>query len=256
MNVFWLQKTEADVPPDNGWLCTNEVLRLRHMRFAKRRADWRLGRLTAKCAVAAYLGRPIGADFLSDIEVRPALSGAPEVFLAGQPATVAISLSHSSGKAMAAIGPSGIALGCDLETVEPRSDAFLADYFTSEEQYLVACAPVPDRPALVALLWSAKESALKALHEGLRLDTRSVLVNNVGRDRNSAYAVQSSRKQPAQALHPTYRECSQDKWCALELLYTTQGRTFHGWWQTAGNCVRTLVTDLPLLPPLLLDSPL
>lgn len=253
MNVFWLQKTEADVPKDDDWLCTNEVLRLRDMRFAKRRADWRLGRWTAKCAVAAYLRRSSGADFLSGIEIRPALSGAPEVFLAGQPATVAISLSHSSGKAMAAVVPSGIALGCDLETIEPRSDTFLADYFTPEEQFLVACAPVPDRPALVALLWSAKESALKALHQGLRLDTRSVLVNSVGRDRHSAYAVQTSDKHAAQELRHTDREHSQDEWCAFQLLCTTDGRTFHGWWQSAGNFVRTLVADPPLLPPLLLD---
>ncbi|HET7209948.1 MAG TPA: 4'-phosphopantetheinyl transferase superfamily protein, partial [Terriglobales bacterium] len=231
-----------------------EVLRLRRMRFAKRRADWRLGRWTAKCAVAAYLGRPIGPDCLSDLEIRPALSGAPEVFLAGQPATVAISLSHSSGKAMAAVVPSGIALGCDLETIEPRSDIFLADYFTSEEQFLVACAPVPDRPELVALLWSAKESALKAMHQGLRLDTRSVLVKSVGRDRHSGYGVQTSDKHATQELRPTDRECSQHEWRALQLLYTTEGRMFHGWWQSADNFVRTMVADLPLPPPVLLGS--
>ena len=75
------------------------------------------------------------------------------------------------------VAKSGVEIGCDLEMVEPRSDAFVADYFTIEEQALVARASAEDRPRLLALLWSAKESALKALHEGLRLDTRSVIVN-------------------------------------------------------------------------------
>jgi hypothetical protein len=35
-------------------------------------------------------------------------------------------------------------------------------------------ASAGDRPRLLASLWSAEESALKALHEGLRLDMRCV----------------------------------------------------------------------------------
>ena len=65
-----------------------------------------------------------------------------------------------------------MALGCDLEVIEPRSEEFVADYFTTEEQKMVSQAPIADRSKLLALLWSAKESALKALREGLRFDTR------------------------------------------------------------------------------------
>lgn len=255
MNVLWLQKTAADVPTQNGWLSANEALRFRHMRFAKRRADWRLGRWTAKCAVVAYLGRSIDTDFLTNIEIRQALSGAPEVFLADEPATIAISLSHRAGMAMAAVVPAGVALGCDLEIIEPRTEIFIADYFTSEEQNLVARAPVRDRPALVALLWSAKESALKALHQGLRLDTRSVLVNKINVDRISAYNAHTSHEYAAQGSQDP-RECSLDEWHALELLHPNEGRTFHGWWQCRGNIVRTLVADRPLLPPILIHSEL
>ena len=74
---------------------------------------------------------------------------------------------------------SGAELGCDLEIVEPRSDAFIADYFTAEEQALIERTSAADRSLLLALLWSAKESALKALRAGLRLDTRSVIVRPV-----------------------------------------------------------------------------
>ena len=148
------------------------------MRFAKRRADWRLGRWTAKCAVASFLEfaqsmpRP-----LPQIEIRPASSGAPEVFIANEPAAVTVSISHRSGAAVCAVAMSGVELGCDQEVIEARSEAFVADYFTEDEQALVARVCEAERSRLVTLLWSAKESALKALREGLRLDTRSVTVS-------------------------------------------------------------------------------
>lgn len=249
MNVFWLQQTEADVPADNDWLCGVEKLRLSGMRFPKRRADWRLGRWTAKCACAAYLGRSAQARLLSEIEIRPALSGAPEVFVAGR-AAAAISLSHRDGAAMVAISAPGIALGCDLEVVEPRSDAFIADYFTPEEEAVVARASRLDWPALVALFWSAKESALKALHEGLRLDTRSVIVNLSENRQISRDALQNSSAQALPAWPHAASNFGQNDWHALQVRYISCDHTLHGWWQCTGSLVRTVVADSPLLPPL------
>ncbi len=77
---------------------------------------------------------------------------------------------------MCVVAPAGVSLGCDLEVIEPRSAAFVTDYFTRNEQALVERTSKEERPRLVTLLWSAKESALKALHVGLRLDTNSVEV--------------------------------------------------------------------------------
>ena len=150
------------------------------------------------------------------MDIRPAPSGAPEVFFANQPAPVTISLSHRDGIAACAVVMSGAEMGCDLEIVEPRSDAFVADYFTAEEQALVARASAADRPWLLALLWSAKESALKALHEGLRLDTRCVVVS------------------------PFDESIALNGWSPLRVRYTG-GVVFHGWWQLAETVVRTVV---------------
>jgi 4'-phosphopantetheinyl transferase len=252
MNVFWLQQTEADVPTDDHWLCANEELRLSGLHFAKRRADWRLGRWTAKCAVATYLGRSDRTHPLSDIEIRSAPSGAPEVFLAGQAAGIALSLSHREGAALAAIVASGIALGCDLELVEPRSDAFIADYFTAAEQVLVAGAPALDRPALLALLWSAKESALKAVGQGLRLDTRSVLV------RVDCYGISGNAGRPSDdqwAQSSQYTSDSHEGWHPLQVCYLSDGHSIRGWWQRRSNFILTLVADAPLLPPVSLKIP-
>ena len=114
--------------------------------------------------------------------------------------------------------------------VEPRSDAFVADYFTTEEQALVARAPAADRPRLLALLWSGKESALKALHEGLRLDTRCVIVS------------------------PFAASFDLNGWSPLQVRYTG-GQVFHGWWQNTHNILRTVVAALPMDAPIPLTVP-
>jgi 4'-phosphopantetheinyl transferase len=174
--VFWLEQTLDDLPESNNWLTSNEAARLAKLRFTKRRADWRLGRWTAKQAIATYLGLPSGPPDLLQIEIRPAPSGAPEVYLRDQPAPVEISLSHRDGTGLCAITQPGTPLGCDLEFVEARPHNFVQEYFTEEEQNLVLLTPPAERPHLVTALWSAKESVLKGLRVGLRASTKSVSI--------------------------------------------------------------------------------
>jgi len=145
---------------------------------------------------------------------------------------------------------SSLKMGCDLEMIEPRSDAFVADYFTLEEQELVAHASATERDRLLALLWSGKESALKALREGLRLDTRSVIVIPCGL-----------------SFDP-------NRWSQLRVRYTGGRRAggrdtgdrstgdhylgdqiFNGWWQHADNIVRTVVAAPPPHSPVRLRIP-
>jgi 4'-phosphopantetheinyl transferase len=229
MKVYWLEQTEADVPVENAWLSSRELLRLNSMRFVKRRTDWRLGRWTAKNAVASYLKLPAEFDSLAEIEILSASSGAPGVFFANRPANVTISVSHRNGTAACAVVAGfEVPLGCDLETIEPRSDAFLNDYFTVEEQCSIGDGA--DRDLAVALLWSAKESALKALGAGLRLDTRCVVVR-LGQ-RPSEHGVWS----PLQVRH-------------------AGGQVFKGWWQQSGALIRTVVADPAPVPPILLQAP-
>lgn len=230
MNVYWLEQTEADVPAENDWLSQSEAARLEGLRFAKRRADWRLGRWTAKRALSICLDLPAHPQVYKKIEIRAAPSGAPEVVIANQPAGLTISLSHRDGRAACAVTMSSADIGCDLEKVEPHSDAFVGDYFVSEEQALVARAPVADRARLLALLWSAKESALKALHEGLRLDTRCVTVT------------------------PFAKSFDFNGWSPLQVRYTG-GQVFHGWWQQADDILRTVVAAQPLDSPVPLRIP-
>ena len=224
--IYWLEQTEADMPEANDWLSAREKVRLNGFRFAKRRADWRLGRWTAKHAVAICLDLPLHQQPLSNIEIRSAPCGAPEVFFANKPAAVAISITHRSGTAVCTVALSRSSLGCDLEIIEPRSEAFLEDYFTAEEQALVARMSPAERLRMLALLWSGKESALKALRMGLRLDTRSVIVYPVD-DLNT--------------WHPLRVCCS-------------SGQIFDGWWNHTGHLLRTVVAAPPSTPPVVLNS--
>lgn len=95
----WTTRTLETVPPADDWLGTRERALLAGLPdIPKRRAEWRLGRWTAK----ALLG--------PDVEVLAAADGAP-VTGSGD----ALSLSHRHGRALAVVAGSGIALGCDLE---------------------------------------------------------------------------------------------------------------------------------------------
>ncbi len=218
MRVYWLEQTDKDVPLDDSWLCPNEVTCLRNLRFAKRRADWRLGRWTAKRALCACLDWPPYPQILARIEIRAAPSGAPEAIVAGLGTPLVISLSHRSGTALCTVSEAGLMLGCDLEVIEPRTQDFVLDYFTAEEQSWAARTPSSERPEIVTLLWSAKESALKALQQGLRLDTRSVMVSQM-------------------AGAPDL-----DGWSPLRI-GCTDGRVFQGWWRSADGVVRTVAAD-------------
>jgi 4'-phosphopantetheinyl transferase len=227
MDVYWLEQTESDVPPGTEWLSGNENIIFEGLHVAKRRADWRLGRWTAKCAVAAYLKLCIPPAGMAEIEIMARPSGAPQALLAAGPAPVVISLSHRGGVAACAVTEPGAAIGCDLEIVETHSRAFIRDYFTDEERAEIARVSAVDEESLVAVLWSAKESALKALQEGLRLDTRSASVYLDG------CAGEAHRWYPLQV--------------ACE-----NGDVFRGWWQRAENLVRTMVArPQPALPILL-----
>lgn len=223
--VHWLRLAQADVPADDDWLVPAERARLAGLRFPKRRDEWRLGRWTAKQAVRARLG---GARAPLEIEILVAPDGAPEVLLAGCPAPLTISLSHRAGLALCTVAATGTALGCDLELVEPRGDAFVADYLTAAERALVEREGPASRALAVTLVWSAKESALKALRAGLRLDTRDVEVD-------LPRPLDASPDQGAGALPAAPR------WRPLEVRHPAGGVLFAGWWRRDADVVATVV---------------
>jgi 4'-phosphopantetheinyl transferase len=159
MATAWLTRSHADVPAGDGWLGARERAVLAGLRFEKRRADWRLGRWAAKAALGP------------DVEVLAAADGAPEAWLGSARLPVSLSLSHRDGVALVAVADAPAVVGCDLERLEPRSEAFVHDWLAPSEQALAGA----DRVRLPNLFWTAKEAAAKLRREGLRLDVRAAV---------------------------------------------------------------------------------
>jgi 4'-phosphopantetheinyl transferase len=185
---------------------------------------------------------PDDLQSLSRIEITPAATGEPQVTLHDQTATVTISISHRGGFGLCAVALGDVKLGCDLEMIEPRSDAFIADYFTEKEQKLIAQISGADRSLLVSLLWSAKESALKALHVGLRADTRSVEVTEL--EMHGHWCTYTDRRSTEGNPPSELSNISGAIWHALQI-HCSSGTDFCGWWQHGNNIVRTIVATLP-----------
>ena len=206
-----------DVPPGDQWLTQWESDYAATRRVPKRRDEWRLGRWTAKLAVCEWTG---GAE-PAGVEIRPRADGAPEAFVQGEPAGCVISLSHSNGRAICAAVQAGAAVGCDIEIVEERERSFAADYFTAGEFTFVDALPDDLRALATTLVWSAKECALKAIGEGLRLDTREVEVVTSGITFDDA--------------NPTWRR--------FDVVRFSPSTTYSGWWRFDAPFVISVVTS-------------
>jgi 4'-phosphopantetheinyl transferase len=226
--TWWLARGEDQLPAAADWLSAAESSRVGSLRYTKRRTDFLLGRWTLKLAVAKALGWPDDPDVLARIEGRAAPTGAPRLHIDGQPVDRGVSLSDRAGCAVCLVAARAAVVGCDVEVVEPRSDAFVRDYLTQAEQQLAGSAG-PARDAAANLIWSAKESALKVLETGLRRDTRSVEV-------------------AVAELSPP-----QHTWSALRVR-TVGGEVFPGWWRRSGEFLVTACWPGGGPPPVALEA--
>ena len=153
----------------------------------------------------------------------PAASGAPEAFLRGTRLPVTLSITHAHGRAAAAVAAAETRLGLDLERVEPRPSGFLRDWFTPAERRIVESAPAAEADLLTTLLWSAKESVLKALREGLRVATTAVDVSPSPGPADGTWRAFAARG-PGEAA-------------------------WRGWWQAQGGFVLSAVAEPSSGPP-------
>ncbi|NNF35452.1 MAG: 4'-phosphopantetheinyl transferase superfamily protein [Saprospiraceae bacterium] len=218
MEVLWVTQSLLQVPADLNWLHSSEKEVLSKFRFEKRRNDWLLGRWTAKQCVKAWLKNIDSGVSLEQMAIVAADDGAPEVIINGHPLNCMISLSHSHQTGLCAISSSTYKIGCDLEKIESRSPQLILDYFTEKEQAIVRQYDQEHTDFLANLIWSAKESVLKALRLGLRLDTRKVEINCT--------------------LHE-----GKGSWHKLEISNSDFDHRFFGCWQRTDEYVMTMVSD-------------
>ncbi len=217
--IAYLLGRGDQVPADDGWLLPGEEATLAGLTQVKRRADWRLGRWVAKRAVAAALATPP-----AEVEIRAGHDGAPFACCAGVPMAGTLSISHSAGVGLCVVAVPPLAVGCDLERVEPRARVFEEDWFTNSERKLVDAAADGGHDVMVTLIWSAKESALKAIRAGLRRDTRTVVVDAVG-------------------------GAGVDGWRSLGVRDDEAGTRLEGWWRVDGRFVISIAGASMPVPP-------
>jgi 4'-phosphopantetheinyl transferase len=228
LGTWWLARGEDQLPRVGEWLTPAEHSRASGIRYTKRRNDFLLGRWTLKLAVARVLGWQDDPAGLARVEARPAPSGAPRLYVDGLPVARGVSLTDRAGCAVCLVAAGAGTVGCDVEIIEPRSDAFVRDYLTEPERRMVAAAG-PGRDKAANLIWSAKESALKVLETGLRRDTRSVEVT-------------------VPDLSPPERT-----WSPLQVR-TAEGASFPGWWRQSGAFLVTTCWPGGGPPPAALDA--
>jgi len=204
-----------------GFLSPAELQKYSTFRFPKRRDEWLLGRWTSKTLVHSL---PAYQHYsLDQIVIHNAPDGAPYIQLPDR-ATPAecLSISHSGNLAVCALSPGlDMQVGADLEKVEVRTETFIMDYFTPSERQLVNTYPADTRALIVTLIWSAKESMLKALGVGLRRDTRMVEVRALD------------------GILPAGKD--QGKWQNIQLgEKAASDRAWAAWWQRRDPFVLTL----------------
>lgn len=166
------------------WLSSEEGDYWATLKTEKRRRDWALGRRTGKRLVIEFLKERTGRLFADDqVVIMPHGDGWPLVAIPAlneKSPPITLSISHSHEYVFCAVmeGPEK-PLGVDIEKIEPRTAAFIEDYFTLAEQTFLnsvttTSVATTQLDTTVNTIWSGKEAALKAIRRGLAEDTRTV----------------------------------------------------------------------------------
>ncbi|MFN3201150.1 MAG: SDR family NAD(P)-dependent oxidoreductase [Bradymonadia bacterium] len=158
-----------------------EWARLRH---PDRRMDWLAGRMAAKSLVCDYVRDFMGQGIDPErVQITRTEAGQPVVRFhppekaPGRPP--ALTISHSSGTALAVLALSpNLRPGVDIERVQPRSEAFIADYFTEAEAALEIPGAI-SRDERITALWALKEAVTKALGTGLAVSTSDITIESI-----------------------------------------------------------------------------
>jgi phosphopantetheine--protein transferase-like protein len=159
----------------------HELARFREMPANPRRTEWMAGRSAVKDAVRVWLKKRFARDlYPADVEIVPDDSGRPTVAGPCVQAVAQLPFISIAHKGVVGIGAAGSKpLGIDLETIEPRDEAFAATAFSGEERRMIALAANGASDEWLTRAWAAKESAGKAAGHGLSAGPLALVIERI-----------------------------------------------------------------------------
>lgn len=155
-----------------------------------RRAEWLLGRATAKEAVRRYLQKYLLSHWTSaDIQIWADDAGKPNAIGPWRDILRAscldISIAHTS-KLIVAAAAANARIGIDIETIgRDLSEDFSNGVFTPEE--MERAAQMRESPTALLKFWCAKEAISKALGTGIRYSPRDLHIVDADEEKGCVY---------------------------------------------------------------------
>lgn len=150
------------LPPAESVLSQREQAFFHALKLPKRRTEWLGGRWALKQVLASQ----IQADY-KDIEILSQDASKPHLEVQGKPLTIAFSITHSHGFAVAAVSWQHRYLGIDLEKIATRIVAWKEDFFHPSEL-------TDSSDEFLTSLWTQKEAVVKLLGTGLSVNSFDV----------------------------------------------------------------------------------
>lgn len=174
----FLLKEAIAHPPE--FLTGYELEKFTELAVEKRRIEFLFGRIAVKLLLLKVLKV---ADEFVNYEIINDEAGRPVGYLRFNDQEKirlnhCISISHRGGSACAAVSIDSSSIGIDVELMELLDSAMYDDYFT-EEEILTTSGLSVSTPFTLSLLWSIKESILKAAGKGLMVSARMVEIKRV-----------------------------------------------------------------------------
>ena len=153
----------SSLPSGETFLSEREQVFFNTLKLPKRQKEWLGGRFALKQLLSNRLKKS-----LREIEILPQEnSGKPLVQVGGDSCSVAFSITHSNGYAVAAICDKARYIGIDLEKVQSRIERWKKDFFHPSEL-------TEEGDAFLTALWTQKEAATKLLGTGLTIGSFDV----------------------------------------------------------------------------------
>jgi phosphopantetheine--protein transferase-like protein len=155
-----------------------------------RRAEWLLGRATAKESVRRYLQKYLLSHWTSaDIQIWADDAGKPNAIGPWRDilraSSLDISIAHTS-KLIVSAAAANARIGIDIETIgRDLSEDFSNGVFTPEE--MERAAKMRESPVALLKFWCAKEAISKALGTGIRYSPRDLHIVDVDEEKGCVY---------------------------------------------------------------------